>query len=46
VAYLGEVSEKSMGNAHEDASEAKKAQLTQLFNCRSEFWSCKTGFQR
>jgi hypothetical protein len=42
----GEVSEKSMGNAHDDVSEAKKAPNHSASQPQKEVWCCKTSCQR
>ena len=40
------MSEKSMGNAHNDASEAKKAPNHSASQPQRGFCSCKTSYER
>ena len=39
------MSEKSMGNAPDDASEAKKAPNQSAFQPQKGVWPCKIGYQ-
>jgi len=40
------MSEKSMGNAHNEAAEAKKAPNRSAFQPQEGVWSRKTSYQR